>query len=172
MKSRRNFCSTTETDTNLKVHELYINLGIDAALLIVNDRLPELSDEDNQTVIDAAQAAATAVLDLARVPNNWLDLLENLHYDRSEKVRSEMWEIVFDLLPAAEDAAGERMGRIQTKILACAKPGREETMRRAVNELSDFYMREVLETIQAAFQLGYELAHDPTKLILEKVGRV
>lgn len=163
-----NFSSCMEGDTDLTPHDVYVNLAIDATLLRFNDQLPEMGDDANQFLLDVAHTAATAALELARVPDDWLSLVGALHYKREDKIRTELWEIVFELLPESSKDLHEEKTAAEEKILACAQPGRKEAMRRAMNDLDQSYMAEVLESIYASFALGYEIAHDPTRLIIEK----
>lgn len=165
----KNFGSTIECATQLTPHGTYESLAIDAALLQANDQLPSLSEEEQQRLISAASTAAQTVLALAQVPDVWLDFVGKLQHDRREKMRSEMWESVFDLLPGGADLSDAKT-IAEGKIMTCARPGREEATRQAMNALADIYMGEVLEAIYSSFQLGYEIAHDPTRLLFEKVG--
>lgn len=165
--NRHNFVSTLATHTAIDPHAAYTCLAIDSALLHFNEQLPKLDDEEQQLICDSAQAAAQAVLAMAAVPNDWLDILVKLDRPAGLEVRSGLWEIVFDLLDEGP-AAHERKTKLEETLLACAGASSKEAARNAINALSDVYMHEILESIYAAFQLGFEIATDPTRLIIEK----
>lgn len=167
---RRNFYSTVGSDTNMKPHDLYTALAIDAALLAVNDRLSELSDEQNQAVLDAAQTAAGAALQLAHVPNDWLDFLENLRSDRQAKLRDTVHDAIYENLPPRDGAMSEEQMAALARVRACTAPKKFADLEQAMGDLELAYAIEVNTVIEQAFNLGFRVATEPAALLYEKVG--
>lgn len=163
-----NFCSALETDSDLTPHDVYVALATDAALLALNDQLPDLDDEEHNRILKAACHAAQAVLALARVPDDWISIVAGLNYERDEKVKSILWEMLYDLLPCEDKGLRDDRGKAEKRIFSCVRPGKEDAMERAMGDLSNVYLGVSIATTEAAFHLGYEIAHDPTRLLLEK----
>lgn len=167
----KNFHSTLEAATRITPHAAFTALAIDAALLQVNDQLPALSDAEQARVIDAAQVAAQTVLALANVPTDWLSFIEALRHDRSEQVRRLLWEIIDEHLPcdAARLFSEEKIAAVD-RLRVLVRPGTHEALHDALFALEDAYLGHVLATVEEAFILGFEIAHNPAKLLLERVG--
>lgn len=168
----KNFCSTLETETSLTPHKAYIALGIDAALLQFNDDLPNMTDDENQRLIEAAHVAAATALQLAQVPDQWLDFMEAMRADYRNQVRQELWEIVFEQLPddKARVCGDEKVAALE-KLRRMVGESRKKALFDAVMELDEAYMTHLLYEVEEAFALGFEVASNPAKLLLEKAGK-
>ena len=166
----RDFCSTLEFATRLDPHRCFEALAIDAALLALNDQLPSLSDEEQQRILDAAQAAALAVLALAHVPTDWISFLEALRDDRAAKLNDQLHGYIFDLLPPRDDAMSEEQMAALARVRACTAPKKFADLHSAMVDLELSFAIEVNKVIEEAFVLGYQIAHDPTPILFAKAG--
>lgn len=162
------FCSTLESNPAATPHDFAINLALDAALLHLNDQLPHLDAAASQLILDAAQAAATAVLNLCHVPDEWPRFVACVNFDTKSQVRSELWDIVLELMPKPARQIREQQEMAHELALRFARPERQDAMHKALFDLDNAYMGYVIESIYQAFKLGFELAHDPRRLIMEE----
>jgi hypothetical protein len=167
----KNFRSTTEMSTCSSPHQMYQDLAVDAVLLHFNDQLPSFSDEENQRILDAAQVAAETVLGLAHVPNDWLSFLEALRSGapgaRQAKLRAELKDLVYDSMPAKDAKLSEDQQAALEGVRRCCTAKSYHNLTDAMFELDQAYGYEQCILIEQAFTLGYQIAHDPTRLLFE-----
>ena len=166
----RNFHSTLESASRLSPHTCFEALAIDAALLALDDQLPTLSDEENQRIVDAAQAAAQAILKMAHVPWDWLSFLEALRDDRAAKLNDQLHDYIYELLPPRDGAMSEDQMAALARVRACTAPKKFADLHDAMMDMELAYAMEVNKVIEQAFTLGYQIAHDPTPLLFKKAG--
>jgi hypothetical protein len=161
----KNFHSTISLETRLTPHDIYEALAVDAALLEIGDQLPELSDEEHDRVVRAAQRAASTIFELARVPTDWISFLAGLRSDRTAKLHGELHDRIFDMMePKNSQMTADQVAALE-RISALIQPGNYECLYDAMCALESSYADEANLLIEQAFALGFDIAHDPGRLI-------
>lgn len=168
MKAKKNFSSCVSSDTALDPHELYICLATDAVLLHFNDELPNLSDEENQRLLDAAHYAAQAVLRLAQVPTDWIAFQEALSFDYETTLRSDLHAIIYDLMRPINPVLSEEEGKALERIRKNVAPANYGQLHEAVQDYELANWRLISDGIEDGFKLGFQIAFDPRPILYEK----
>lgn len=168
--SSKNFISTLETETELSPREIFSALATDAALLELDSQLPQLSDEERQRILDAAQTAARAVLKLAQVPNDWISFLEAMRFDYESKLREELFYFLYDLMPPMDMASVDsRQQKAMADVRKLVAPANYGHLHEALTDLESANWGAVSEATEAGFILGFQVARDPRPILFEKV---
>lgn len=167
-----NFRSTVESGTLLTPHALYEMLAVDAVLLAMNEELPEMSDEENERLVAAAATAAQTVLALAHVATDWISLVEALHDDRAAEIRGELLDIIYEHLPRTPKHIRQDQDDALVAIRALCDPGDYDKLHSAMFDLELAVGLEGNYLIEKAFQLGFEISRDPSRLIFRAMDPV
>ena len=163
----KNFYPSIETETKLKPYDAFESLAVDAAMLHYDEQLAGMSDEEAARLTNAAAIAARTVLQLARVPDDWLALVAALHRDEGPLLRSELHDAVYDLMGRPPKHITEAEREAIDRVRDLCLPGRRDELHKALLDYEFAHGLEVLDACEQAFRVGYNVARDPFKLIFE-----